>query len=159
VIFCVETDSELTPRQACDTAFGKRSSAPPPPVTTAPKPTVARRSTPTRQKRKFGAAGVIVLFLSACAFLAAVVLAFGVSTMTSRGAPHDDVLAAFTMIGAAVLIGVLLFALALKARRTQYFDGKGQRVNEDGSALPFIVMGESFGDYDGGDDGFDGGFD
>lgn len=99
------------------------------------------------------------MFLSLCFLLGAVVMVFGVSSRRDRGMPSDDVLAAMTNSGSLGSIGLLLLALAFKARRTKFFNADGARVNEDGSALPFIVMGQSLGDFDGGDDGFDGDFD
>jgi len=162
-IFCPETDSELTAPQATDMAFGKRGFAPPPPMPAAPQaaPVNSRSSVASRtvQKRKFGFASMFVMFLSLCFIAGAVVMVFGVSSMQDRGASHDDIMAAMTMSGAFALIGVLAFFLALKARRTHYYDASGTRVKEDGSALPFVVMADSFTDYDSGDDGFDGDFD
>jgi len=170
-IYCPETDTELTASQACDMAFGKLATAPPPPMPTPPKPSspparrarsgATHRDSPIRKRRKFGWRGGIVLVLSLGFLLGAVVMVFGVFSMRDRGMPSDDILAAMTISGGLGLIGALLVALAFKARRTEYFDANGTRVNDDGSALPFVVMAQSFGNYDdaGGDDGFDGDFD
>lgn len=160
-IFCVETDTEITAHQACDTAFGKLTTAPPPPMPSRPmaraQPAPTPNVSPVRQRRKFGWRGGIVLFLSLCFLLGAVVMVFGVFSMRDRGMPSDDILAAITISGGLGLLGALLMALAFKARRTEFFDKSGTRVTEDGSALPFVVMAQSFGDY--GDDYDDGGFD
>ena len=155
-IFCPEIDAELTAQAACDTAFGKRAVAPPPPM---PSKTVNRNTEsvlhpPALQKQRFGWRSWIVMILSLGAFLGAITMAFGVSSMRARGMPGDDVNAAITIGIGLALIGALLFALAFKARRTEHFDAGGKRVGADGSALPFVAMAESFGDYD---DGIDGG--
>jgi hypothetical protein len=163
-IFCPETDTELTASQASDLAFGKRSVAPPPPMPAAPRATAPLGAAPAEpsqlaQKRKFGLRGVIVLFLSFCFFVSAIVMVFGVFSMKDRGMPQNDILAAITISGGLFLIGILTFLLALKLRRTQFYDAGGRRVAEDGSVLPFIVMADSFVDFDSDDGGFDGDFD
>jgi hypothetical protein len=160
-IFCPETDAELTAQAACDTAFGKRAVAPPPPM---PSKTVVRNTEsvsrpPARQRRRFGWRSWIVMILSLGAFWVAGAMAFGVSSMRARGMPSDDINAAITIGVGLALIGALLFALAFKARRTEHFDVDGKHVNADGSALPFVAMAESFGDYGDGDDGGDFDFD
>ncbi len=156
-IYCPETDSEMSAEQASEVAFGRAGTAPPPPlppaVATEPRsPTVAR---PIR-KRRFGWRGGIVLFLSLCFLIGAIVMAFGVASMKNRGVSGDDILAAITIGGALAICAALLFALALKARRNEYFDAHGTPVDKDGSALTFVAMGQALGDYDDGDDGFDG---
>ncbi len=165
-IFCLDTEQELSPRQAADLATGQAIAAPPPPAQTPPrraKPVVSRSAAPL-EKRKFGWRGGIVLFLSLCFLLGAIIMVFGVFSMKSRGMPQSDVMAATTIAGGLGIIAVLMFALALKARRKVYLDDQGRRVSEDGSALPFVVMGQSIGsddmgvdyDYDdGGADDFD----
>jgi len=157
-IYCPETETEMTARIAADMALGKAVTAPPPPLARRrpPSQAPARPVAPPRQRRKFGWRGGIVLFLSLCFLLGAIVMVFGVLSMRARGMPDSDVLAATTISGALALIGVLMLALAFKARRSEFFDTTGTRVNSDGSALPFIAMADSLGDYD---DGFDGGFD
>ncbi len=150
-IYCSEVDQELTPRQATDLAFGKASIAPPPPMSARPeKPPVKSASPVNRvnQKRKFGWRGGIIMFLALCFLLAAVVMAFGVVSMQNRGVGGDDILAAITMCGGFGVIGVLMFALALKARRTYYVDKLGTQVNEDGSALSFVMMAHNLGNHD-----------
>ncbi|GEM_PF-3289067 len=160
-IFCPETDAELTAQAACDTVFGKRTFAPPPPMPskTGTRNTESVLRSPTRQQRRFGWRSWIVMILSLAALLGAVTMAFGVSSMRARGMPGDDIKAAITIGIALALIGALLFALAFKARRTLHLDAGGKRINADGSALPFVAMAESFGDYDSGDDGGDFDFD
>jgi len=162
-IYCADVDRELTPRQAADLALGKSPAARPPPMPgpSGPGPSVTgARATGTPadrpiMKRKFGWVGLVVLFLSVCFVLAAVVMAFGVVSMQDRGAPEDDILAATTMgIGFGV-IAILLFFLARKARRKYYVDRHGGRVNEDGADLPFVMMAHHLGTYDA-DDGDDG---
>ncbi len=162
-IFCPEADQEMTPHQATDLAFGKISVAPPPPMPATPQPSTPNAASlaasPTIQKRKFGLGGGIVLFLSLCFLLGAIVMVFGVFSMLDRGMPQDDVLSAITITGGMTLIGVLMFLIALKARRTQHYDKHGMRVNEDGSALPFIMMAQSSLEFDDDYDDFDGDFD
>jgi hypothetical protein len=162
-IYCPESDCELNARQACDAALGKKAVAPPPPMPTPVRPASSAVAppviSPPKQTRKFGLRGGIVLFLSLCFLLGAIVMVFGVFSMKDRGMPRDDILAAMTIAGGLALGAVLLFALAFKARRIQYHDKKGRRVSDDGSALAFVAMGQSLGDFDAGDDGFDGDFD
>lgn len=93
------------------------------------------------------------MFLAIGFLIGAVVMAFGVVSMKNRGVNGDDVLAAITMGVSFGVIGVLMAALALKVRRTHFVDGSGNQVSEDGSALPFVVMGQQLGSYDSGDDG------
>jgi len=164
-IFCPDTDTELTAKQACDMAFGKKAMAPPPPMParpakSAPKTTqkTLRKSSPVViAKRKFGWRSWIVMILSLCFLLGAVVMVFGVFSMLKTGRSTDDIRTAMVIGGALGVIGGLLFALAFKARSSRYLDASGTRVNEDGSALTFMVMAQSLGDFDGGDDGYDGG--
>jgi len=152
-IFCPETETEMTARIAADMALGKAVTAPPPPMAQRPSSKAPGRPVaPVRQRRKFGWRGGIVLFLSLCFLLGAIVMVFGVFSMRARGMPDSDVLAATTIGGALALIGVLLFALALKARRHEYFNADGMRVNADGSSLLFMGMAQSLGDYDDGAD-------
>jgi len=151
-IYCVETDQELTPQEATETAFGKRVMAPPPLV--APRPTASVSTSAAEimviKKRKLGMRGGIVMFLALCFLTGAVVMGFGVASMKSRGMSGDDVLAAMTMGIAFGAIGILLIILALKARRTYFVDKSGDRVAEDGSALTFVAMAHHLGDYDDG---------
>ncbi len=160
-IFCPDTDQEITPRQALDLAFGKARVAPPPPMPPKARATAAAQAAVLRpnRKRKFGWRGGIMMFLSLCFLLAAVVMVFGVFSMKSRAVAPDDVLSAITITGGLGLIGALMLALALKLRRTRYVDGRGRRVAKDGSELPFVMMGQSLGSYDFDDGGDDGGFD
>jgi len=156
-IFCPDTDAELTASQALGMAFGTAPLAPPPPMPASPVAQTAapRIVTPARQKRKFGWLGGISLFLAICSFLGTVVMIFGVSSMRDRGEPSSDILLA-TEIGAGfALAAVLLTMLAFKLRRVEHFDAKGIRVKADGSPLPYVAMVQSFGDYDGDDDGAD----
>ncbi len=107
------------------------------------------------KKRNLGWRGGIVMFLAVCFLLGTVVMVFGVASMKSRGVEGDDVLAAITMGISFGVIGALLVALALKVRRTYFVDDSGNRVSEDGSSLPFVVVGQRLGNYDSedGDDG------
>lgn len=158
-IFCPDTDSELTAQAACDRAFGKQTTgrqavAPPPPMPTAAVTRRAERSSPAPavQTRRFGWRSWIIMVLSLFSFLGAIMMGFGVVSMRDRGMPSDDINAAITIGGGLALIGALLFALAFKARRTDHFGAGGERVNADGSALPFVAMAESFDVYDDGGD-------
>jgi hypothetical protein len=154
-IFCPETDTDLTAQAACDVAFGKQHVAPPPPMPPKKTPTKVSAAAPVTRKRKFGWRGGVLVFLSICSLLGTVVMIFGVFSMRERGMPSADIKAAMTIGGGFALGAVLLFALARKVRRTEYYDDGGTRVKADGSALPFIAMAQSFGDYDFDDDGAD----
>lgn len=87
------------------------------------------------------------MFLAICFLLGAVVMVFGVFSMKSRGVDGDDVLAATAMGISFGVIGALMVALALKVRRVHFVDKFGDRVTEDGSALPFAIMGQQLGNY------------
>jgi hypothetical protein len=152
-IYCPETDTNLTAQAACDVAFGKQRVAPPPPMPPKKTPIKVSAAVPAMRKQKFGWRGGVLIFLSICSLLGAIVMIFGVFSMRERGMPSADINAAATIGGGGALGAVLLFALARKVRRTEYYDVGGTRVKADGSALPFIAMAQSFGDSE--DDGAD----
>ena len=88
------------------------------------------------------------MFLAICFLLGAVVMAFGVASMKTRGASGDDVMAAMTMAISFGVISVLMMALAMKVRQTYFVDKFGDRVAEDGSSLAFVVTGQHLGSQD-----------
>jgi len=160
-LFSSEADQDLSAAQAVDMAFGNVKHAPPPPMPARaqpPSPTLAPAPAqhPPRRRRRMGWAGKFVMLLAILAFVGAVVMVFGVSSMQERGMPEDDILAAKTISGGLALIGLLLAALAIKTRKSYFVGESGQPVNEDGSELRFTKMAHNLGEYDS-DDFDDGG--
>lgn len=154
-IFCLETDQELTPHQASDLALGKTSAAPPPPMpptsktrktstaTTGTATTGTQTPDTSQMKRKLGWRGVILILIGLGFFAGAATALAGVISMTSRGITGDDLYAAMILSGLLGLIGVGIVYTAF--RRRSYMDN-------DGNAVPFVVMGQMLGDDIDGDD-------
>ena len=148
-LYSPEADREISPAEAVDMAFGKVTYAPPPmPARGAPPPPDLAPAPVARRRRRMGWAAKFVMLLAVFAFIGAVVMLFGVASMQKRGVSGDDILAAKTMSGALAVIGALMAALALKARKTYYVGDRGQPVDADGQDLTFVKMAHNIGDFD-----------
>lgn len=145
-IYCADVDQNMTPSQATDMAFGVRIFAPPPPTSKPASP--APMPAPAHQSRKYGWKGRVLLLASFGAFFSTfVVLANGMALREADGptAAFNDAMTTGT--GLAIL-GILLWVFARKTRKAHYYNSAGARVEPDGTALQYMMMGSALTAYD-----------